>query len=291
MISTKDRDLFLMLIISSLLLNGCNTEENNPANYNDLKNLPSDTGGNHKSAVLGSTNAPYGYYVYTPSTYAMEGPIYPLMIFLHGSGEKGNSSTDPNKLLLVLRNGPPMMINKNTWNPSTPMIVVSPQCHDGGWNAQKIHEFIGYCIKTYKVNPSRIYITGLSMGASGTFDYIGTYGNDSYAAACVPICGMPNTSKATGFLDIPAWAFHGGADATVSPEYSINIVSAINNLNPTKKAKLTIYPGVGHNSWSMTYDGTGMGKESNEYDPYDKDIYSWMFQYQREESEILALVK
>ncbi|MDZ7605708.1 MAG: hypothetical protein U5K79_09000 [Cyclobacteriaceae bacterium] len=188
--STKNRSLFLMLIGSFLLLNGCSIEDQNPTDYNDLSNLPEDTGGTHKANMLGSTDAPYGYYVYTPSSYGTENPEYPLMIFLHGSGEKGNSSTDPNKLLLVLRNGPPMMINKNSWKPSKPMIVVSPQCHDGGWNAQKIHEFIGYCIKTYKVNPSRIYITGLSMGASGTFNYIGTYGNSSYAAACVPICGM-----------------------------------------------------------------------------------------------------
>ncbi len=289
--STKTRSLFLMLIVSGLFLNGCNTDENDPINYNDLKNLPQDAGGTHKGNVLGSTDSPYGYYVYTPSTYAMDGPVYPLMVFLHGSGEKGNSSTDANKLLLVLRNGPPMMINKNNWKPYTPMIVVSPQCHDGGWNAQKIHEFIGYCIKTYKVNPSRIYITGLSMGGYGTFDYVGAYGNESYAAACVPICGGGSTSRAANFLDIPTWAFHGDADGTVSVNNSINMVKAINELIPIQKAKLTIYPGVGHNSWSMTYDGTGIGKERSDYDPYNTLIYDWMLQYQREESEILALVK
>lgn len=282
--------LHFLVLLSAFLVFSCDTEENKPIDYNDLVNLPEDTGGTQEGYVLGSTESPYGFYVYTPSTHSLDGPTYPLLVFLHGSGEKGNSSTDSNKLLLVLRNGPPMMIHKKTWKPASPMIVVSPQCHDGGWNAQKIHEFIAYCSTTYKVNPKRIYVTGLSMGGYGTFDYIGTYGANSYAAACVPICGGGNTSKAANFLDIPTWAFHGDADGTVSVNNSINMIKAINAQNPTQKALLSIYPGVGHNSWSMTYDGTGIGKERDDYDPFEQPIYDWMFEYEKEYSEVLTMV-
>jgi predicted peptidase len=255
--------------------------------FNVLSNLPIDTGGVHQAKIYESTNAPYGHYIYTPSSYQEDGPEFPLLIFLHGSGEKGNSSIDPAKLDLVLKNGPPRLISRSAWNPRYPMIVASPQCHEGGWNSQRIHEFIEYVFDNYRVNKKRIYITGLSMGGYGTFSYVGDLGNDSYATACVPICGGGNTGKAESFYSIPTWAFHGDADGTVVPAKSIDMINAINEFDPSPKAKLTIYPGVGHNSWSMTYDGTGMGTESNEYDTFNQSIYDWMFQYEKKISEEL----
>ena len=202
------------------------------------------------------------------------------MIFLHGAGEKGNSSEDNTFLDLVLRNGPPKLIERKEWAPKYPMIVVSPQCHDGGWNGTKIHEFIKFILANYNVNKNRIYITGLSMGGYGTFDYITTTADSCYAAAAVPICGGGNSGKVEGMKHIPTWAFHGDADNTVSVNSSIKMIDAINAKNPPIKAKLTIYPGIGHNSWSMTYDGSGMGTESSEYDAFNMDIYNWLFQYE-----------
>jgi predicted peptidase len=272
----------LMVVAFAMLVAGCGDDKINPTDFNILSNLPIDTGGVHLAKLHEATSAAYGHYIYTPSSYSKDGPEFPLLVFLHGSGEKGNSSADPAKLDLVLRNGPPRMIKRNEWNPRYPMIVASPQCHDGGWNAEKIHDFITYLINEYQVNTKRIYVTGLSMGGYGTFTYIGNFGNESYAAACVPICGGGSTNNAESFLNIPTWAFHGDADGTVSVNNSIKMVDAINALNPPEKAKLTIYPGVGHNSWSMTYDGTGMGTESSDYDGFSQSIYDWMFQYQKE---------
>lgn len=273
---------FLILIAIPIFLGACNLDENGPTDFNVLSNLPLDTGGIQQAYLHESTNSPYGFYAYTPSSYQEDGPEFPLLVFLHGAGEKGNSAADPAKLELVLRNGPPRHIKRNEWGPAYPMVVASPQCHDGGWNADKIHEFIEYLTEKYQINKKRIYVTGLSMGGYGTFSYVGNYGNDSYAAACVPICGGGSTGKAESFLDIPTWAFHGDADGTVSVNNSIKMIDAINALNPLLKAKLTIYPGVGHNSWSMTYDGTGMGTESNDYDAFNQGIYDWMFEYQKE---------
>jgi predicted peptidase len=273
--------IFLILAFGALI-SACSENRVDPTDYNVLSNLPPDTGGELVAFIHESTTSPYGHYIYTPGSYNKNGEKYPLLVFLHGSGEKANSKTDPSKLELVLRNGPPRLIKRGEWVPTYPMIVASPQCHDGGWNSQKIHEFIEYLTANYQVNKKRIYITGLSMGGYGTFAYVGDFGDDSFAAACVPICGGGNKSKAGNFYSVPTWAFHGDADVTVLPIKSIEMIDAINVFKPSPRAKLTIYPGVGHDSWSKTYNGTGMGSESKDYDKFNQSIYDWMFQYQKE---------
>jgi predicted peptidase len=272
------RKLTFYIFLYSILLFSC-SKKDEMNDYTELENLPMDAGGIQSAHALGTTNAYYGYYAYTPSVYSKNGPKYPLLLFLHGAGEQGNSSNDASILDIVLRNGPPMLIKDKKWTPKYPMIVVSPQAHDGGWNAVKVHQFIKYLIDNYEINTQRIYITGLSMGGYGTFSYLTTTGDSCYAAAAVPICGGGNSAKVSGMKHIPVWAFHGEADGTVNVSNSINMINAINALNPSSKAKLTIYPGVGHNSWSKTYDGTGMGTERTDYDPFDMSIYNWMFQY------------
>jgi predicted peptidase len=265
----------LATLLSFLIVNSC--KKDTMKDYNILSNLPVDTGGIQTPYPLGTTASPYGYYIYTPSE---KGPDYPLLVFLHGSGEKGNSSTDPTVLDIVLRNGLPRLIKEKKWKPTYPMIVASPQCHDGSWNGAKIHAFIKFLKMTYNINEKRIYVTGLSMGGYGTFDYLTTTADSCYAAAAVPICGGGNVSKVAGMKYIPQWAFHGDADNTVFPGNSINMVNAINAANPPIHAKLTIYPGVGHDSWSRTYDGSGMGTERSDYDAFNMQIYDWMFQYE-----------
>jgi predicted peptidase len=267
----------LVFIVFSGLLIVTSCKKDTMKDYNVLSNLPADTGGIQKAYPLGADDAPYGYYIYTPSE---TGPDYPLLVFLHGSGEQGNSITDPTVLDLVLRNGPPKLIEEGKWAPTYPMIVVSPQSHDGNWNGVKIHQFIKFLIKTYNINIKRIYITGLSMGGYGTFYYLTTTGDSCYAAAAVPICGGGSTSQVVGMKHIPVWAFHGDADNTVLMSNSVNMVNAINAASPPVKAKVTIYPGVNHDSWSPTYDGTGMGTESSDYDAFNMQIYDWMFQYE-----------
>ncbi|MEO9872079.1 carboxylesterase family protein [Ekhidna sp.] len=249
----------------------------------DLNSLPIDEGGINEAKVLGSTSAVYGHYVYTPSGYNQNSADYPLLVFLHGSGEKGNSDTNPDDLKKVLVHGPLKLIETEMWSPTFPMIVVAPQLPTGeNWNADNVHDFIQYLIDNYNINESRIYLTGLSLGAIGSFAYIAKYGSDSFVAAVVPIAGQGNTSKGDQYVDIPIWAFHGDNDNTVRTAGSINMVEAINEANPTTRAKLTIYPGVGHNSWTRTYDGSGMGDESTDYDAFNMSIYDWMFTFQKE---------
>ncbi|WP_430967258.1 hypothetical protein [Spongiimicrobium sp. 2-473A-2-J] len=266
---------------------GEGTEMENPVVFDtsDLENLPMDNGGSHVAHLKGSTIAAYGYYVYTPSDYSIDGPEYPLILFLHGWGARGDSRSDPSELERVLAAGPPHLIDTNNWNPSYPCIVVSPQLTVDYWNVDQVHLFIGYLINTYKINTKRIYLTGLSLGGGGTWFYVGNKGKESYAAAIVPICGSGYPTLLENLSSTPVWAFHGASDPVVAAfteNGSVPMVAAINELNPIVKAKVTIYPGVGHDSWTRTYNGTGMGTASATYDAFEMSIYDWMFQYKKE---------
>lgn len=238
-------------------------------------------GGFNQPYNLGTTTSPYGYYLFTPESYQKSDGKYPLLIFLHGYGERGNSQDNPVDLNKVLLHGPTKLINNGTWKPIHEMIVAAPQCHGDWWDRESLKKFISYLMETYKVDQKRIYLTGLSMGGYATFDLLSSLGDDSHIAAAVPICGSGVLSEFgnQNIAKIPLWVFHGSADGTVPPEFSKAIVPAINALNPKVKAKLTIFPGIGHNSWTMTYDGTGMGKEDPAYDTFNQDIYSWMYQF------------
>ena len=273
--------LVLLIGASAFLCMSCSVITLEKSNVQPI-NLPGDTGGEHTPFVLGSTDSPYGFYLYIPGGYETTAQPYPLLIFLHGSGERGDSDINPDALDKVLSNGPPKLIRQGTWDPPYPMIVASLQCPTGAyWDPAKVHETIEYFISEYRINVSRVYMTGLSMGGYGTFNYLGRYGDDSYVAAAVPICGSGNTSQASQFKHIPLWAFHGMEDTTVSVSGSIDMVEAINAEVPDVRAKLTLYPDVGHNSWSRTYDGSGMGTESGDYDAFDESIFRWMFRYTR----------
>jgi len=240
-------------------------------------------GGYNQPHNLGTTGSLYGYYLFTPESYQRSNEKYPLLIFLHGYGERGNSQINPSDLDKVLLHGPTKMIKNGTWLPTHEMIVAAPQCHGDWWERNSLKQFIEFLMKTYRVDESRIYLTGLSMGGYATFDLLGTFGIDSHIAAAVPICGSGVLSDfgTQNLATIPLWVFHGSADNVVSPDYSKAIVPAINALNPKVKAKLTIYPGVGHDSWSKTYDSSGMGKEDPAYDSFNQNIYDWLYQYTR----------
>jgi predicted peptidase len=242
------------------------------------------SGGIHQPHPLGTTASPYGYYFFTPEGQAESHDKIPLLIFLHGYGERGNSKIDPSALAKILFHGPPKLINRGNWTTKNKMYVASAQCHGDWWNRDMVKQFIEYLMESNnKIDTSRIYLTGLSMGGYATFDLLGTFGEAAHIAAAVPICGRGVLSEEgnSKLSKIPLWAFHGDADATVSPDYSKAIVPAINEFNPEVLAKLTIYPGVGHDSWTMTYDGSGMGKEDPDYDAFNADIYTWMNQYNK----------
>ena len=252
----------------------------------DLYYLPEDIGGTQEAFPLDSTSAPFGHYVYKPSGYTDDGPEYPLILFLHGWGERGDSSKDTKVLEYILRHGPPKQIHSGQWKPKYPFLIVSPQLVNTIWTPHQIHRFIEYIIENYQVNTNRIYLTGLSLGGGGCWLYAGGI-ESHYAAAIVPISSSGGESLLDNLRDVPIWAFHGENDDLVDPFDnfgSVQMVESINRTDPPIRAKVTVYPNIAHNAWSITYYGTGMNRQ-HWYDDYNMSIYEWMLQYKNDETE------
>jgi len=251
---------------------GSNTGQNNGKNIkqeaiiddSDLSYLPVDTGGVHKAYPLGESNAEFGHYVYTPGGYENDGPEYPLIIFLHGWGERGDSGVDDKILERILSHGPPKLIKLGQWDPKYPFIVVSPQLVSEYWPTEKVHSFIEYLIENYQINTNRIYLTGLSLGGGGSWYYVGEIENN-YAAAIVPICGSGNEYLVNNLRKVPIWAFHGAKDVTIALKESEKMVNAVNDAGGN--AKLTIYPESGHDCWTETYN--------------NEEVFKWLLSHRK----------
>jgi predicted peptidase len=188
---------------------------------------------------------------------------YPLVIFLHGSGERGgdneaqlkwgvmNFATDQNMMLHPAIVIAPQCPEKMTWSnvthgknddalelqpgPSKPMALVIGLIHQ--------------LIKTMPVDTDRIYITGLSMGGFGTYDAIERY--PYLFAAAVPVCGGGDTSRVTEIAHIPMWIFHGADDPAVNPLYDLRMLEALTRAGA--RPGFTEYPERGHFSWIGAY--------------------------------------
>jgi predicted esterase len=218
----------------------------------------------HTQRPLGSSDAPQGYWEYLPPRYG-DGNDHPLLVFLHGIGENGNGASE---LARVANNGPPRIIGRDQWPNERPFIVLSPQHPGGGCpGASEVHSFIAWAIAHYDVDPTRVYLTGLSCGAIGAFNYVGRY-LDEQIAALVPIAGDGNgawNAQGCELGRIAIWAFHGDADGVVGPSGSTTPMNNLIACPSRRDARLTMYPGVGHDSWSRTYDLSA-----------GHDIYTWM---------------
>lgn len=182
-----------------------------------------------------------GYLLYLPKDYETEAS-WPLVLFLHGAGERGDD------LEKVKMHGPPKLIAAGK---EFPFIVVSPQCpKDMWWEPIELIALLDDVSSKYKVDPDRIYVTGLSMGGFGSWR-LATYA-PTRLAAIAPICGGGETYWTKQFAHLPIWAFHGAKDSTVPLERTQAMIDSLkkNGADP----KLTIYPEAGHDSWTETYD-------------------------------------
>ena len=161
-----------------------------------------------------------------------------LFIFLHGVGKRGSEIND--------LKGMGKLIAKNT--NKYDMITVLPQCTlndqgKGWWNSQDLNLFLNHLKKTYKVDNSRIYLSGFSMGGFGTWDW--AMANPDTFAAIAPIAGGSKSSKVAKLKDLNIWTFHGKKDKKVKYEKTKVLVDALLKLKSTK-VKLTTYDSEGH---------------------------------------------
>lgn len=188
---------------------------------------------------------------------------FPLIIFLHGSGERGSDNEAQLKWGVMNFATDQNMIRH-------PAFVIAPQCPANmSWAnsirdrnstqitiqptptkpMQLVLELVEKLKKTLRVDTNRIYITGLSMGGYGTFDAMMRY--PKLFAAAVPVCGGGDVSKVPSIAHIPIWIFHGAEDPAVSPVYSLDMLQALTKAGA--HPGFTQYPEVGHFSWLGAY--------------------------------------
>lgn len=177
---------------------------------------------------------------------------WPLMLFLHGAGERGDN------LDLVKKHGPPKLVQEKK---EFPFITVSPQCPTGKyWNPQQMAKLVDQVANTYSADPKRLYVTGLSMGGFGSWNLLAEY--PGKFAAAIPICGGGDPSKAEKMKETPIWVFHGAKDTAVSIKKSEEMVDALKKAGGN--VKFTMYPEAGHDSWTETYNNS--------------EVYKWLLE-------------
>ncbi len=199
------------------------------------------------------------------------GKTYPLVLFLHGAGERGDDN------MAQLKHGVTPIL-QGAKKLGAPCFLIAPQCPNDRWWApvdfktmrlsaadqpdfllDALLELSRETMKKQAVDPKRFYVTGLSMGGYATWDLLGRA--PGMIAAAIPVCGGGDPTLVTRFTDIPLWAFHGEADATVPVKSSKDMIEALEKCGG--KPKATYYPGVGHDSWTQTYD--------------DPEVIKWLF--------------
>lgn len=199
---------------------------------------------------------------------------YPLVLFLHGAGERGND----NESQLV--HGSYLFTNPEN-RAKFPAIVIFPQCPKKGYwapiqdrengfsyvNTKKPTEPMRMVIRLIKaiqkneaVDSKRMYVSGLSMGGMGTYDLVCRY--PRMFAAAAPICGGVSIDRLKKIKKMPVRIYHGDADNVVSPEHSRNAYIELKAVG-SQNVELFIFPGVGHDSWNSAFK--------------QADFLSWIF--------------
>ncbi len=199
--------------------------------------------------------AHYNYLLALPEDYeANKEKKWPLIVFLHGAGERGDN------LELLKKHGPPKLVAAGQ---KIPAIVVSPQCLPKLiWNPHAVKALTDFIVRTLRVDASRIYLTGISMGGFGTWETGMEY--PETFAALVPICGGAGVRfvMAERIQHKPIWIFHGAKDPVVEPAYSKRMFDVLTKLKAP--VKLTMYPEAMHDSWTAAYN--------------DPELWKWLFE-------------
>jgi predicted peptidase len=203
------------------------------------------------------------------------GTRYPLVLFLHGAGERG---TDNDRQLI---HGVPQFLSTEN-RAKYPCFLIAPQCPPGQrwvevpWDAEShvqpkerseparlTLELIDQAIGDLPIDPDRIYLTGLSMGGFGAWDLLARR-PDLFAAAAI-VCGGADEATAEKIKHIPVWVFHGAKDTAVQPARSRRMAAALEKAGG--KPRYTEYADVGHHSWECAYG--------------DPDLFEWLFAQRR----------
>ena len=178
-----------------------------------------------------------------------DGSAYPLIMFLHGSGQRGDD------LAQMAEDGIPARLTRG---PALPFVVVAPQCpRNLDWSTMLpgLDALLLHVLRTFRVDPDRIYLTGLSMGGYGVWAFASGY--PQHFAAVAPVCGggaeaLDFPERLKNMTHLPVWCFHGDQDDVVPVEETRRLARSLEAYGGN--VKCTIYPGVGHDSWTQAYE-------------------------------------
>jgi predicted peptidase len=247
----------ILLLALACALSACTTTKNISA----MK--PGQTA--QKFSVTQTRTLAADYLLFLPDGYGADpAKKWPLILFLHGAGERG---TD---IWMVAKHGPPKI---DTTATNFPFIVVSPLCPKGQkWSDDVLLALLDRIESEYPVDTKRVYLTGLSMGGFGTWS-LGLSHPEKFAAIA-PICGggdyitpyLAEEEHKAALQSLPVWAFHGGKDPVVPHEESERMVKFLQQIG-VKEVKLTIYPDALHDSWTQTYA--------------NPELFAWFLQHSR----------
>ena len=220
--------------------------------------------------------ADLGYVEYLPMGYG-DGTPRPLLVFIHGGGENGLGTE--HSLKLVFKLGIPSLIEAGDWPPERPFVVLMPQYPpseaDDCRLADELRAFLDFAIQHYDIDPARVYLTGVSCGAIGVWDYLAREG-DGVVAAVVQIAGHLEDVWRLAGCDLgrtPVWVFHGEVDEIVPISYVEDAVDRLEACTdpPPVDVRLTVYPDADHDSWTRTYDLSA-----------GHDIYTWLLGHSKD---------
>jgi len=204
------------------------------------------------------------YWLYLPERYADSDEAWPLILFLHGAGERGDD------LNQVAVHGPPKRIANE--GKHYPFIILSPQCPKEAWwtdgaQIEILDALLHEVVSRYRIDEDRIYLTGLSMGGFGTWSLAVAFPNRF--AAIAPVCGGGNPWEARRIAHLPVWVFHGAKDRLVPIAKSEEMVAALEKAGAN--VSFTVYPEAGHDAWTETYENPA--------------LYEWFLKHERQKVE------
>lgn len=196
------------------------------------------------------------YLVSTPPAYNRDkSSKWPLIVFLHGSGERGDDLN-----LLKTQGLPKLLLSRK----DLPFIIVSPQClPNESWNPWEVNFLIDQIRRKFRVDDDRIYLTGLSMGGTGTWATAWQF--PERFAAIAPICGSFPAERMTTMRDLPVWVFHGAKDPLAPIISDEQCVAALQKIGG--HVRFTFYPDGEHDVWTRAYA--------------DPRLYSWLLEQRR----------
>lgn len=199
----------------------------------------------------------FQYVKYLPKDYDPQ-KKYPLVFFLHGAGERGDDLDE------AMRHGYMKYVREE--GREYPFVFIAPQCPKNkywGCYTESLIAFLDAIIAELSVDEKRVYLTGLSMGGTGT--WMLAMACPEKFAAIAPVCGSGICWYGIALKELPVYAYHGDCDTTVPVAESVNMISRVNANGG--QAQIKILYGMGHDSWKVAYG--------------DDELWQWMLKHRR----------